>query len=549
MVSLSDAKLLVEQSDKLFSGRENLLSFWQEVAENFYVERADFTNSLIAGTDMASHLTTSEPLKAHASLANTISTVLRPKDKRWFNLTVMDADKKSSDARYWLQDRSGRLYNLMYYRWSNFNRATKEGDADIAAFGNTVVSCEVNWRRNALLFRNWHLRDVVWEERDDCSVGRVDRKWKATADVLVQKFGYENVSDKVKECLTRGKDRYREFDIRHTFIDSDIYMDGYKKRKKKYVSIFYDCDNKHIMEEIETDTPYYCIPRWKTISGSQYAYSPAVVQSLSDARLVQDMMLSLLEAAQKANDPPMAVVGDALNGEANLYAGGMTHIDPDYDERLGEAIRPILSNSSALPFNVEFMDKINRSIGDSHFIGKVGLPPLSGGMSPYEVSQRISDSMRVSLPLIDPLEDEWLGGLCELSFEVAMAGNLLGSINEIPDDLMGEETKFEFINPIKETESRALGNVLSEVVGVLAQLAPLDPSVANILIPKVIARSVVNNIGAPVDWFRSEQEEEDIESQQAEQAMLAQTIAQIQQGAGAAKEVGEAAQAMQGIKG
>ena len=50
----------------------------------------------------------------------------------------------------------------------------------------------------------------------------------------------------------------------------------------------------------ETGRPIigYVIPRWQTISGSQYAVSPAAVCALPDARLLQSMALILLEAGE-----------------------------------------------------------------------------------------------------------------------------------------------------------------------------------------------------------------------------------------------------------
>jgi hypothetical protein len=49
----------------------------------------------------------------------------------------------------------------------------------------------------------------------------------------------------------------------------------------------------------------YVIPRWQTVSGSQYAYSPATVAALPDARLIQAMTLTFFEAGEKATNPPM----------------------------------------------------------------------------------------------------------------------------------------------------------------------------------------------------------------------------------------------------
>lgn len=56
------AKELIDQGNGLFSKRSGLLSVWQEVAENFYPERADFMSRFSPGDEYASNLMTGVPV-------------------------------------------------------------------------------------------------------------------------------------------------------------------------------------------------------------------------------------------------------------------------------------------------------------------------------------------------------------------------------------------------------------------------------------------------------------------------------------------------------
>ena len=51
----SRAKELIKQGDALFQKRLPLMSLWQEISENFYPERADFTAVRTLGEDFAAH--------------------------------------------------------------------------------------------------------------------------------------------------------------------------------------------------------------------------------------------------------------------------------------------------------------------------------------------------------------------------------------------------------------------------------------------------------------------------------------------------------------
>src|ERR1700722_8016828 len=99
-----NAKDLIGYGDNLFSKRIALMSLWQEQADNFYAERADFTVTRSLGMDFASILTTSYPLLCRRDLTSLVSTMLRPNDKEWFETSVMREDRLDSQGRKWLQE-------------------------------------------------------------------------------------------------------------------------------------------------------------------------------------------------------------------------------------------------------------------------------------------------------------------------------------------------------------------------------------------------------------------------------------------------------------
>ena len=77
---------LLEHDKALFGKREQLMSLWQEIAENFYPERADFTAARSMGSDFAGALDTSYPVLARRDLGNSLGAMLRPSQKDWFHI-------------------------------------------------------------------------------------------------------------------------------------------------------------------------------------------------------------------------------------------------------------------------------------------------------------------------------------------------------------------------------------------------------------------------------------------------------------------------------
>lgn len=97
------AQRLIKLSDELFTKKLTLNSLHQEIAENFYPQRADFTRERYLGKELADNLTTSYPILAHRDLSNAISTYLRPRSQDWFKISVDNEDSLDNEARKWLE--------------------------------------------------------------------------------------------------------------------------------------------------------------------------------------------------------------------------------------------------------------------------------------------------------------------------------------------------------------------------------------------------------------------------------------------------------------
>ena len=102
----ADVKKLVERAEQLLGKRFDLLTLWQTIADNFYVERATFTVARELGAEFADHLMTSYPLMVRRDLGNQFSGMLRPTSKDWFKMSAEVAERDLR-ARAWLQYATG----------------------------------------------------------------------------------------------------------------------------------------------------------------------------------------------------------------------------------------------------------------------------------------------------------------------------------------------------------------------------------------------------------------------------------------------------------
>lgn len=545
-----DAKDLIKRGDFLFGKRTELMSLWQTIADNFYPERADFTLCRGLGDEFAANLTSSYPLIVRRELGNAFSAMLRPRDQEWFGIGVEREDELDRAGREWLEWATGVQRRAMYDRKTQFVRATKEGDNDFAAFGQCVISVEEDPKEISLLYRCWHLRDVAWAEKYNGTTPETHRKWKPTCTDLVELFGDRVHPDVRKKC---EKDPFGTVECRHIILPADDYnAPGGGRWRTPYVSIHVDVEHQHIMEETGSWRKVYVKPRWQTVSGSQYAYSPATVAGLPDARLLQAMTLTLLEAGEMAVRPPMIAVKDALRSDIQLFAGGITAADAEYDERLGEVLRPITQDKSGIPFGLELVQNTRELLASAFFLNRLGLPPADREMTAYETGERIQEYIRNALPLFEPMESEYNGDLCEESQEALMGPPPLrrfslgafGPSSAMPESLRGQQTQFRFESPLHEAIERRKGTKFLEAKQLTREAIELDPSTLPTINARKALRDALNGIGVPAKWMREEREVEQVARQMQEQQQAEQATQQVAAAGQAGKMAGEAAQAL-----
>lgn len=534
---------LAETAERLFVKRSNLLNLWQDIAEQFYPERADFTVTRSLGETFADFLTTSYPLMVRRDLGNAISQMLRPKDKTWFRTVAFDDDAGFTDleARAWLERSAKVQRKFMYDRASQFVRATKEGDHDFAAFGQCVISIELNRMKTGLLYRCWHLRDMAWAEDEEGKIGTIARRWKPTVRDLVSLFGADKVHPETNKTAERFP--FNDADIRHIVVKSDMVDD---KFSTPYVSIYYDAEHQHVIEKTGVFTCIYVIPRWQTVSGSQYAYSPATVAGLPDARLLQAMTYTLLEAGEKHTNPPMIAVQEAIRSDVSIYAGGITWVDAAYDEKMGEVLRPLTQDKSGMPLGIDMTRDIRAMLMEAFYLNKLNLPQRAPEMTAFEVSQRVQQYIRDALPLFEPMEMEYNGAVCEETFELLFRNGAFGSPLDLPPALRGVDVQFKFESPLHEAIEREKASRYMEGQQFIAQTVQVDPTAAYIINTNIALRDVLEGLGIPAEWTRSEEEVQEIMEQQQQVQNAQAMLSTMQQGADVTKTLAEASQASPG---
>ena len=464
---------LIAMSDKLFSEQRIVACMWQIIAEHFRPQRADFfTSKHTYGQHFADNLLNSYPVLVCRDLGDSFSAMLRD-GHDWFKIWTIEEPDYA--GKQWLENRSDKLQRLFADHNSNFVRATKEADYDFATFGQCVMSIEPNRNYNGLLFRTWHLRDCAWADDENGQVGPLHRKWFPTLYDLVRLFG-----DKLHESDRRDRDRepFKTKEIRHICMPSWQYGKGEFERFD-YVSIYLDVEHKRILEETGQHHHTYIVPRFQTLSGTPYAFSPATAVALPNARLLQTMTFTLMEAAERYARPPMLATEQAVRSDVDFGPDGITWIDKEYDERSGEALRPMRQDRGGWPVGKEMAAGVEEILFRAFYQNRINLPDVTREMTAYEVQERMKQFRRENLPLFQPIEQEYSSQLCESSLKLALNMGLMGRMDEIPRSIRGADIDWKFESPLSQAEEDLKVHQYQQAVDMLVAGGQIDPSMVN----------------------------------------------------------------------
>jgi hypothetical protein len=233
----------------------------------------------------------------------------------------------------------------------------------------------------------------------------------------------------------------------------------------------------------------------------------------------------------------MLGVQEAIRGDVSLFAGGITWVDAAYDERLGEVLRPMTLDKTGLQFGLEMVRDTRGMIRSAFFLDKLDLPVSGPEMTAYEVGQRVQQYIRGALPLFEPVEADYNGGLCDRAFEVMFAEGAFGTPDTIPRSLSDADVQFAFTSPLRDAVDKQKGQTFAEAGQIVSQAVALDPGAGSIIDAKEALRDVLEGIGVPTKWTRSAEDVQAISDAEAEQAQQQQQLAAMQQAATVAKNL------------
>jgi hypothetical protein len=522
-MSKARAQELIDLGNKLFDEKRPLDELNQEIAENVYPERADFTRERYLGENFADHQMDSFPNLARRELGNSMSSFLRPRARNWFETTTLDdgRDVDPENARF-LEHITKVVKAKIYHPKTNFIASTKAADHDFVSFGNCVLSIEDASRkasndyegpRDFPYFECHHPRDAAWQENEISCIDHIHLKGVMTARQMKRKFGEKALAQEVKQACEKTPNK--KVTIRRIVMPSDEYdyiggdAKGKKGKRLPFVVVYLDVDNVKILREGGLHDFLFAIPRWHRIGTFPYGFSPPGTTSLPDARMAQMLASIILESGEKQIEPPIVALDEKVR-EASLMAGSITWVDATYDGPVKDAMAA-LQVEGDMRIGFEMRKDVRDMLSKAWFLDKLALPEAGREMTAYETARRVEEHVRNLLPLFEPMEIEYNTAVLDKAFSVL---DNMGAFSwaEMPDGLSGADITWTFKNPMQEASSRILVSQYQEALGLIQSGFEIAQATGQpITIPvklDVALKDALRGTSMPATWRKTPAEEE-----------------------------------------
>ena len=540
MITREQVVHLCKRKGKLKAQRGTWETHWQDLTNFVLPNSADFNLQRSKGDKRSTLIYDSTGVHSNEMLAAGLHGMLTNPASDWFSLRLKEPQQGMEDqaeVKDWLEDTAGAILSELSAPDVAFPSHIHEYYLSLCSIGTACMFIGEPAQREGISFRAIHIDEIYIAESADGIIDTVFRQFKMTVRQIVQKFGEDSLSPRIKRMYEK-KDYDKEVELLHCVYPREDVQKGKKAATMLPVaSVYLDEKDQHVLAEGGFDEMPYMVSRWSKAIGEVFGRSPAMT-ALPDIKMLQEMMKTTIKAGQKIVDPPLLVPDDGVLGPVRTIPGGLNY----YRSSTGARIEPLLTGGN-IPISFQMMEDLRNRIRMTFFLDQL---QFQGGpqMTATEVIERTERTLRLLGPTLGRLQSEFLGPMIERIFGVLSRA---GKLPLAPEILSEQQLKIEYVSPLARAQRQTETQGIMRTLEFIGPIAGMDPQAAQIVKGADTVRHIAELNGVPPKLLKSDDDlMEEAKAQQqamaAQQQMMqgAQVMDMMQKGAIVAKTAKEA---------
>jgi hypothetical protein len=522
-------KAYLRRHKKLVEKREPMMSIWRDLSKYVNPERFKFSDTdKDAGDNFYSDIYNNRPLLSAETEAAGMMTHHTSPSRPWFRLALTSprAASMSAQARAWLAAVE-RVYSSLL-ALSNIYNKFFEYLQDLVTPGTAVLFVEED-REDGI--RGWVLTCGTYCLAAGAN-GRVDtlsRELKLTVKQLVERFGYDACSPKVREMYDRGElDQERK--ILHVVEPRTVRdPDKLDSRNMPWASVWLEMEGGDVegfLRESGYRTCPFMAARWAVFADDVYGRSPAM-RALGDAKELQKLELDKARIYERIANPSWKGPTELDGRPVDVTPGGFTSLtnsrefEPSYVPE-AKALTELRQDIALCERRIEqafSVDLFRMLIDDDR-----------RQITAEEIRAKSQERMLQLGPVLERAGDEWLDPFFDRVFDIA---NELRLLPEPPEELQGEDLRVEYISVMASAQKMLGTTSVERLVSFTLGMSEALPEALAKLSPRRIVDAYAAMLGTDPQLLRTDEEvEQEVQARRAaaEQQMMAEQAMMATQG-------------------
>lgn len=526
----------------MFDNRQKYISRWKDIRDYQLPFLGVFDDEQDQSKVYTDKINNGVAWESCQIFASGVMSGMTPPSRKWFKLTLENAElAANSKVAEVLDDREQILYAV--FAKSNFYNTVHQTYMELP-FGQAPMSIMPD-AKVGVRFTSYPIGTYALECGSNGDVNTFGRKYRMTADQLVEEFGYNACPDKVKRAYDEGKGNASTF-IVCWFVLPNKDRNGKLGNKNMPYSSIYWCEDSNTDEILRhSGFEEWAIPiaRHTTHDLSGYGKGCAWFAQ-SDAQMLQLLEKDLVTAIELGIKPPMSASSGVI-GSVNLFPGGVTEVDTN------EKVEPIFNvgiDVANVQAKIQFVsESIKRAYSADLFLMLDNLD--AGQMTAREVMERTQEKMQQLGPVVERLQSEFLNPIIERTYGILDRAGIFPPIDdEIAEMLNGLDVKIEYISPLAQAQKMSSLVNIEQYYAFIMSLAQGNANIVQKFNFEEAADIYGVNLGVPAkvivpskEYNAMLQEQQQAQAEQEEQAQALQMAQLAPQMAGAAKQATDAA--------
>lgn len=451
-------------------------------------------------------------------LVSMIMNGVTPANSVWFKAQPDGIDDLAelTDGERWLE-------NVCQFMWrnihaSNFDSENFDTLTDVVTAGWGVMYADIDRvAGGGYVFESWPIGNCfIGSTRADGLIDTIYREHEMTAETIVNTYGESNCHHSVVEMVKNSPDT--KFSLLQVIQPRKQAGAGQLNKAMPFASYHIDFSNKHVMKESGYHEFPCSVPRLRKLPNSVYGNGQMTL-ALPDAKTANELVKNTVRAADMQIGGMWIAQDDGVLNPHTVRIGPRKVI-------IANSVDSMKRLDDGTNFQIAEYLLTNLQGGIRRKLMADQLPPIgTSQMTATEINTRIEQIRQLLGPMYGRLQAEYLRGILDRSFGLALRGDVLG---EAPEELWGRNLSFKFVSPFALAQRMAEVIATEQYVASIGQMAAVEPTILDNVDFDAVAVLTGSGRGVPQTIMRTADEVQELR-QARQKAKEEQAQAQQQQ--------------------